>query len=83
MTKDDIIAKLRDIMRNSATEDIDWDSVSASDSIEDLGFDSLSILDLIYDIQQEFGLDFEPEKMAAVKTVDQLAEFLHQAIDAK
>lgn len=83
MTHEEIIETLRELMRNSSQEDADWDSVSGDDSIEDLGFDSLSILDLIYDIQQEFGVEFEPESIAGVKTVDGLAEFLKDVIDGQ
>ena len=76
MTREEIIDKLRDIMKEAATEDIDWDSVAEDTAIETMGFDSLSILDLIYDIQQEFGVEFEAEKLTSVRTVGELTDFL-------
>ena len=63
-------------MKQSSPDSVDWDAVSQESTIESLGFDSLSILDLIYDIQQEFDVDFEPEELVSVKTVGELVGFL-------
>jgi len=82
MTKDEIIEKLREEMKVSSTEEVDWDAVTAETTIESLGFDSLSILDLIYDVQQAFGLTFDAEKLVDVRTVGDLADFIHKELDA-
>jgi len=83
MTVEEIIDKLRELMKQSSTEEeVDWDAITQDARIETLGFDSLSILDLIYDIQQDFGLEFEAEKLVEVKTVGELAIFLKSAMDA-
>lgn len=76
MSLDDIREKLRETMKRSSPEKRDWDQVSGATAISSLGFDSLSILDLIYDIQQDFDLEFEAEELVNVKTVDELAAFL-------
>jgi acyl carrier protein len=76
MTREEIINKLRDIMQESTEKRVDWSTVSGETTIESLGFDSLSILDLIYDIQQEFDIQFDAEQLVSIQTVDQLAEFL-------
>lgn len=76
MDTDQIIERLRVIMKKTSKAAVDWNTVNGETSIATLGFDSLSILDLIYDIQQEFSLEFEAEQMVGVKTVNQLAEFL-------
>ncbi|MDD4871826.1 MAG: phosphopantetheine-binding protein [Kiritimatiellae bacterium] len=78
MTQLQIIEKLRTMMRKSSQAQVDWDTVTADSSIASLGFDSLSILDLVYDIQQEFGFEFEAEELVGVKTVGQLADFLEK-----
>ena len=62
--------------KSSTVEGVDWDGVGAATPIQDIGFDSLAILDLLYDIQQDFGLDFAPEELGRVKTVGDLAAFL-------
>jgi acyl carrier protein len=79
MSAPDIVERLRQVMRRSAVPQLDWDGVNAHTPIEKLGFDSLTILDLIYDIQQEFKLEFDPTEIAGVKTVGQLADFIKQA----
>ena len=64
MTQEEIIKKLRVMMKQSSQADVKWDTVTEESSIESLGFDSLSILDLIYDIQQELDelwMDDVPE----------------------
>jgi acyl carrier protein len=76
MEQQEIIAKLRHIMKQSSQVKVDWETVTADTVIGSLGFDSLSILDLVYDIQQAFGITFEAELLAGVKTVGQLADFL-------
>ena len=76
MDTNQIIERLRKIMEKTSKAAVDWKTVNGNTAIASLGFDSLSILDLIYDIQQEFGLEFEAEQMVGVKTVSQLAEFL-------
>jgi acyl carrier protein len=80
MEQEEIIAKLRHIMKQSSQVKVDWENVTADTVIGSLGFDSLSILDLVYDIQQAFGITFEAELLAGVKTVGQLADFLKTKI---
>ena len=78
MTHEEIIVKLRHTMKQSSEADVDWDALTGDSAIDSLGFDSLSILDLIYDIQQEFGVEFEATDMATIKTVTALAAFLEE-----
>lgn len=76
MTRDQIIDRLRDVMRDSSPVQADWNTVHGDTTIESLGFDSLTILDLLYDIQQAFSIELEAEKLAGVRTVGQLADHL-------
>lgn len=76
MTRQEIVEKLRTLMKKSSTKQVDWNSMTEQASIESLGFDSLSILDLIYDIQCSFGLEFDAEEVAGVKTVGDMVTFL-------
>ena len=82
MTTEEIIEKLRGEMKAASEEDVDWDGVTADTDIETLGFDSLSVLDLIYDVQQAFGMTFDAEKLTAIRTVGELANFLREQMDA-
>ena len=76
MTKEEVIARLADVMKSVSQEDVDWSVISSESTIESLGFDSLSILDLMYDIQQEFDIEIEGEEIVDIKTVDELAAFI-------
>jgi acyl carrier protein len=76
MQREEIVERLRTTMQQSAQQPVDWDSVTLDTDIGTLGFDSLSILDLIYDVQQEFDLEFEAEELVGVRTVGELVDFL-------
>jgi acyl carrier protein len=78
MAYDEILAKLKNVMKRSSQAKVDWNAITPGTPIQSLGFDSLSILDLIYDIQQEFGLEFEAEELIRVKTVRELVDFLEK-----
>ena len=80
MNQQEIIDRLRNLMRKTSQEKVDWNAVNAASTIESLGFDSLSVLDLIYDIQSEFGIEFDAEEMAGVRTVGDLANFLEKKV---
>lgn len=82
MTRQDILNQLRETMRASSPDPIDWDTLTDETTIGTLGFDSLSILDLIYDVQQAFGIDFEAEELVNINTVGELADFLEETLKA-
>ncbi len=76
MTNEEILQRLRQVMRRTSQQKTDWDAVTESSAIAGLGFDSLAVLDLIYDVQQEFGVEFDAEEMTRVKTIGDLIAFL-------
>lgn len=80
MTRQEIVEKLRALMKSASREKVDWDKVTEQSDIRTLGFDSLSILDLVYDIQQSFGAEFDAEELAGVKTVADLVSFLEKRV---
>jgi acyl carrier protein len=82
MTQQEIIDRLREAMQSSSIEEVDWQAVTAETTIGELGFDSLSILDLIYDVQQEFGIEFDAEELVNVNTVGDLADFIAEETKA-
>jgi len=75
---DSILDRLRDVLRDGAVEDLDWDAVAADTSIEALGFDSLTILDLLYDVEEEFGVALEPKQVARIRTVGEIVDLLRE-----
>ncbi len=78
MTRKEILVKLRHVMKQASQEHIDWNTVIEDATIESLGFDSLSMLDLIYDIQQEFDIEFEAEELVSINRVSEMVTFLEK-----
>ncbi len=70
--------RLRDVLRESAVEDHDWDAVVAETPIESLGFDSLTILDVLYDVEEEFGIALDPKQVVKTRTVGEIVALLQQ-----
>lgn len=68
--------QLKTLMRRSSRLPVNWDAVALDSRIDSLGFDSLTIMDLIYEIQQAFHIEFDPDEMTAIQTVGDLVEFL-------
>ena len=74
----EILSRLRDVLRDSAVEDHDWDAVVAETPIESLGFDSLTILDVLYDVEEEFGIALDPKQVVKTRTVGEIVALLEQ-----
>jgi acyl carrier protein len=43
-----------------------------TDLVDDLGFDSLKYIDLVVMLENEYGVIIEEEKLAQIKTIQQL-----------
>jgi len=76
MQQDEIIDRLRKIVREASVEDVDVEGIDAETTIASLGFDSLSILDLLYDIEQELGIQVEAADVIKLRTVGEVAALL-------
>ncbi|MCY3971719.1 MAG: acyl carrier protein [Acidobacteria bacterium] len=74
----EILERLRDVLRDSAVEERDWDAVAPETTIESLGFDSLTILDVLYDVEEEFGVALEPKQVVKTRTVGEIVGLLEQ-----
>ncbi|GEM_PF-1063694 len=74
----EILGRLRDVLRDSAVEERDWDAVASETTIESLGFDSLTILDVLYDVEEEFGIALEPKQVVKTRTVGEIVGLLQQ-----
>jgi acyl carrier protein len=74
--QDAILQQLRDIMEESSTSEINWDSYSLDSTVESLGLDSLTILDLLYDIEQEIGVQIEAKEVVEFRTLGEIVELL-------
>ncbi|MXX61624.1 MAG: acyl carrier protein [Holophagales bacterium] len=74
----EVLARLRDVLRDSAVEEHDWDAVGPETPIESLGFDSLTILDVLYDVEEEFGIALDPKQVVKTRTIGEIIALLQQ-----
>lgn len=74
----EVLTRLRDVLRESAVEEHDWDAVVAETPIESLGFDSLTILDVLYDVEEEFGIALDPKQVVKTRTIGEIIALLEQ-----
>jgi acyl carrier protein len=83
VTQKSTIERLRALMaRTSQAPNVDWNSVTEQSTIASLGIDSLAMLDLLYDVQQEFQVEFDLRDLSKVATVGQLATFIDERLRA-
>ena len=78
MTEDEIFARLCEIVKENATEELDWDQIDRNSKIEALGFDSLSVLDLLYDVGQAFDIEVDPSKVVDKRTIGEIVTLLKE-----
>lgn len=81
MSDEAMIGRLREILRDNATEERDWDAIDAKTTFESIGIDSLSILDLLYDVEQEFGVHLEGADVIDVRTMGEFIALLQERGD--
>lgn len=64
------IEELIDLVNSTLAEET---SLSPeTDLVDDLGFDSLKYIDLIVMLENEYGIVIEEEKLAKIKTIQEL-----------
>lgn len=72
----DIKAKLADVFAKKA-KDAKLDSET---KLEDLGLDSLDKIELLYDIEDEFGIEFDNEEMQGFATVGDIYKAIEEKV---
>lgn len=63
-----ILDKIKDLLAEKV--DVDTDTITADTKFDDLGIDSLDIVELLMGIEDEFGVNIEPDE--SLKTVGDL-----------
>jgi acyl carrier protein len=83
MNRKEILERLRGLIARSARDVVDRKEVfGENDTMLSIGIDSLAMLDFLYDVQQEFRIEFDPQDLAAVTTVGELAAFVEKRMAA-
>jgi acyl carrier protein len=70
---DDVFASVKKILVNGLSVDEDAVTLTA-DIAEDLGADSLDAVELIMELEEEFGIEVDPDKAAGLKTVQDIVD---------
>lgn len=79
MTKDDIFAKIADILRD--TFDIDAASITPQARLyDDLEIDSIDAVDLIVQLKPLVGKRLQPEAFKTVRTVQDVVDALYSLL---
>ena len=78
MNRQEILARVGQVIEESSAEDVDWSTVTEETTVESFGFDSLAVLDLIFDLKQEFGVKIPVEDMLKIETAGALVTYLQE-----
>lgn len=79
MTKEEILAKLRDILVDALGVDADAVTMEASFQ-DDLNADSLDLVELIMELEDQFGIKISDEEAQALTTVGSAVDFIAERI---
>jgi acyl carrier protein len=59
------------------------DTLSEDASLESLGVDSLGVIELVFDVEEAFGVQFEPDAAGSLRTVGDVAAHIDQLLAAR
>ncbi len=76
MTKDEVIAKVKDIIVDQLDVE-EEEVVLKARFIDDLGADSLDLVELIMAFEEEFGGEISDDEAQEIKTVGTAVDYLY------
>jgi acyl carrier protein len=82
MTKEDIAG----IIKNFLIEEFEIDEAKINPGAhlkDDLGLESLDFVDIAVIVQKEFGLTLKGEEMTAIRTLDDLHNYIFNCVNKK
>lgn len=81
MTKDEILARVMDIL--VASFDLDPDQVHpTAHLIDELDLDSIDAIDLVVGLEEETGLDVSEEELKTIRVVQDVVDLVHRKLGA-
>lgn len=82
MDRKDILARIGDVIEESAAEEIDWSGVTEETEIAAFGLNSLAVLDLLFDLEEEFGVEVSADDILKMKTTGEMVTLIADRIGA-
>ena len=76
MSRDEIIAGLRDLLQQQKQVRVDVPSVTLETRLDAIGFDSISILDFVYDVEDRFQVETPMGDLVRMEKVGDLVAYL-------
>jgi acyl carrier protein len=76
MNRDQIIARLRDLLQKQSEFKGDVNAIHEDTKIDQMGFDSISILDFMYDVEADFQVQTEVGDLVKMEKVKDLVDYL-------
>ena len=84
MKKEDLISKLKTIVKPYAQNDASLENLSEdTDFINDLKINSANLIDVILDVEQEFNIEIDDESIGKMTTVKAAIDIINTKIAQK
>jgi acyl carrier protein len=81
LTKEDILARLKDIVKTYIPEEVEFDQLDEdTDFLEDLQINSAHLIDIILDIEDEFDIEISDEEAEEMINVQKTVEVIEGKI---
>ncbi|WP_316808184.1 acyl carrier protein [Pedobacter agri] len=81
MTKDEIIAALKTIIKPYSEETTVLETLSENtDFIKDLKINSANLVDVVLDVEEKFGIEIDNDSMAKMLTVQATIEIIQSKL---
>ena len=84
MSKTDLIASLKDIIKPYVQDDAAFENLSEeTDFIQDLKINSANLVDVVLDVEDAFDIEIDDESMEQMLTVKSALEIITAKLAAK
>ncbi len=82
MTKEDIYAQLKSIIKIYLPEDVSVDEIGPeSHLIDELNINSSHLIDVVLDLEDAFGIEIKDDELEAMDTVSSALEIIQKKIN--
>lgn len=83
MTHDDIRATALQVLAAQLKLDVDPSTITDDRTTDSLGMSSLKLMNMMYDLEEAFAIELDPEEMLELSTVGEIVATLCRKLDAR